>query len=79
MSTNDPSLPVISLSDHKDIHDLSKALGDSCTKDGFLYVYSHGIPQDLIDLAFEVAGDYFANAQPGDKVDLQENLGYTAV
>jgi isopenicillin N synthase-like dioxygenase len=74
-----PSLPVISLSEHKTLESLAIALYSACTGEGFLYVSGHGIPQATIDEAFGVAQDYFLHARPEDKVDLKENTGYTAV
>ncbi|WVQ65293.1 uncharacterized protein L199_003469 [Kwoniella botswanensis] len=72
-------LPVISLGDHKSVQSLAQQLNDVCTTEGFMYVKDHGIPQELIDKAFAIAGDYFANTGPQDKVDLKDNIGYTAI
>ncbi|WWD05353.1 hypothetical protein V865_003426 [Kwoniella europaea PYCC6329] len=72
-------LPVISLRDHKSVESLAQQLNDVCTTEGFMYVKDHGIPQELIDKAFAIAGDYFANAGPQDKVELKDNIGYTAM
>ncbi|KIR64005.1 hypothetical protein I314_02788 [Cryptococcus bacillisporus CA1873] len=73
------SLPIISLAEHNTVNSLAKALYDSCTKEGFIYVCDHGIPQEVIDQAFAISADYFIHARPEDKVDLKTNLGYTAI
>lgn len=74
-----PSLPVISLSEHRTLESLATALYSACTGEGFLYVSDHGIPQAMIDEVFGFAQGYFLHARSEDKVDLKENTGYTAV
>lgn len=75
------TLPVISLAKHKTLDTLAQALYDSCTKEGFMYVCDHGIPQSVIDDAFAISAAYF-DANIADKkthtVDLKDNTGYTA-
>lgn len=73
------SLPIISLAEHNSVDSLARALYDSCTQEGFIYVCDHEIQQDLIDQAFTISANYFTHARPEDKVDLKTNLGYTAV
>ncbi|AAW44206.1 conserved hypothetical protein [Cryptococcus deneoformans JEC21] len=73
------SLPIISLAEHNSVDSLARALYDSCTQEGFIYVCDHEIQQDLIDQAFAISANYFTHARPEDKVDLKTNLGYTAV
>lgn len=73
------ALPIISLADCSEPAALAPVIGRSCAEEGFIYVSDHGISQDLIDAAFSVAKHYFENAQPEDKVDLKNNLGFTAM
>jgi isopenicillin N synthase-like dioxygenase len=78
----EPSLPIISVAEHKSVHSLAKALYDSCTAEGFIYVCDHGIPQEVIDKAFGISAGYF-DGELEDKVhlsvDIKNNTGYTAM
>ena len=78
----EPSLPIISVAEHKSIDSLAKALYDSCTEEGFIYVCDHGIPQEAIDNVFAISAGYF-DAKLEDKVnlsvDIKDNTGYTAM
>lgn len=78
---SEPTLPIISIAEHKTPESLANALYDSCTKEGFIYVSDHGIPQEVIDDAFALSARFF-DADVADKmthtVDLADNTGYTA-
>lgn len=58
-------VPVIDLSGlaSTDINDriaVAQEVRDACIRVGFFYVKGHGVPQQVIDRAFEVSQEFFA-------------------
>ena len=59
--------------------DLVSALKAACTNTGFFYVTGHGVPQSVIDDAFEASRRYFAIPEEDrldDVIDLRTRRGY---
>lgn len=82
------SLPVIDLApiftdDLEAKRELAVALRRACTEVGFFYVKNHGVPQEVVDGAFETARRYFAQTDE-EKMAIhvaksRNNRGYAAL
>ncbi|ORY33439.1 hypothetical protein BCR39DRAFT_520065 [Naematelia encephala] len=78
-SSDHPALPIIPLNSFPNIESLGSALYSACTTDGFFYLSEHGISSELINEAFDVAGEYFVDAPSEERIPGIKNMGYTAV
>ena len=66
-ATDTAAIPVIDISgavDGTDLQGVADAIYAAATDHGFFYISGHGIPQGLMDQAFAVARDFFA--QPSE-------------
>ncbi|WVQ96895.1 hypothetical protein IAU59_004002 [Kwoniella sp. CBS 9459] len=71
-------LRLIALNELHTDEALAKELLAAAQSDGFFYLKHHGIPQDLIDSAFETSSKYFLGAGEDEKTPGNGDMGYTA-
>jgi isopenicillin N synthase-like dioxygenase/tRNA(Arg) A34 adenosine deaminase TadA len=61
-SSNDLVVPIIDMSVGTN-DEIAQALWDAATTVGFFTLINHGIPSELVDLAFETSAQFFAQTQ----------------
>ncbi|OCF40017.1 hypothetical protein I317_06155 [Kwoniella heveanensis CBS 569] len=71
-------LRLIALNELHTDEALAKELLAAAHSDGFFYLKDHGIPQELIDGAFETSSSYFLGAGQEEKTPGNGDMGYTA-
>lgn len=65
-------IPIISLTASPS--ELTDAIRDACGRVGFFYIRDHGIPQSVIDAAFEQAAAFFTQSRDvKDEVNIKKS------